>query len=282
MKKLGIFYNKEKENVFEVIDKISYLFKNTNLNIFLCDDWNNLDTRDSILDLDLVISLGGDGTLISIARFLLSIKSKNIEKDIPFFGINLGNLGFLTEFDKNDFLEDLEKIVFSKEKYTCHKREVLNIKILGEKEESFVAINDIFIKDIEKSRIIESDLFINKKFAINYVGDGLIVSSPLGSSAYSLAAGGPIVDPNMSAFIITAICPHKLNLRPLVIDSSNEVLISLSKLNNFLLSIDGQIFKKLDKHNKIVITREKKYLNIIKNKNKTYFDILKEKFNLGK
>ncbi len=270
---LGIFYNKTKRNVFVVLDKIKLFANEKNLNIFLYDDWNELKTIENI---DLALTLGGDGTLISVARFLLKK-----EMIVPIFGINLGHLGFLTEFDKDDFLNFLEKIIFLEE-YNCHKREVLNIKIIGDREENLVGINDIFIKTIEQSRIIELDLFINKKFAINYVGDGLIVSSPLGSSAYSLAAGGPIVDPDMSAFIITAICPHKLNIRPLVISSNNEISINLSKKDNLLLSIDGQIFRKLDKDSKIIITKYIDYLHIIKNEKKTYFDILKEKFSLGK
>jgi len=226
-----------------------------------------------LTDHDLIISLGGDGTLIGTAR--------KLKKNSPaIFSINSGSLGFITEFSKvnaYDYLDQYFKKGLEIEKYDLFKAEVFdgNKKVL-----SHNFVNDAVISKQAISRIFSLAIDCNDDNVFNMSGDGIIVSSPLGSTAYSLAAGGPITHPDMKGIILTPICPHSLSHRPIVLPETYEIRIRpQNKPKNITLTIDGQIAFELQDHYLIKIKKERsKKFALVKNPNKSYFRTIKEKF----
>lgn len=226
---------------------------------------------------DLLISLGGDGTLIGASHL--------IKKDTPIFGINLGRLGFITEFQKSNFYDDLQKVLDGK--FQTRKTNLFNVKVMDRKNK--VLLNDHFINDFVLSkndiaRIFKLGIESNGEHVYNLSGDGVIVSSPLGSTAYSLAAGGPIIEPNVKAMILTPICPHSLTYRPLAISDNSKLKINLIDRNEQVtITLDGQSAYHLKYGESVTITKSKsKYINIIENPERDYFQVLKEKFFHGR
>ncbi|MGA1861479.1 NAD(+)/NADH kinase [Deferribacter thermophilus] len=223
---------------------------------------------------ELIIVLGGDGTLISAIRLVE-------DKDIPILGINLGRLGFLTETKVEEAIHVIENILEGN--YRCEQRMKLNGKIVnGEAEFSMDVLNDIVIHKGALARIIEMDVFIDNMFVNTYRADGLIIATPTGSTAYSLAAGGPIVIPTMNSILITPICPHSLTHRPVVVPDNSEIKIIIkSEDEKIFITFDGQIGKKLEKNDEIIIKKSKNYARLIIPKNRNYYSLLREKLHWG-
>ncbi|MDC1173847.1 NAD(+)/NADH kinase [Bacteriovoracaceae bacterium] len=236
-----------------------------------------LDHKHFLKDNDLIITLGGDGTFIGIAR-------KCTKDSPPIFGINLGRLGFITEFSKTEYFDYLEDIFKSKSNLkviNLYKVEVRrDTKIIGK---SFF-INDAVINKNEISRMLSLTVENKDDMIYRISGDGLIVSSPIGSTAYSLAAGGPIIHPDVNGLVLTPICPHSLNHRPLVLSDKESISIKVPKnSDNVILTLDGQEAIALESRDLITITRSKtRKAKMILNPNRTYFEVLKEKFTHGK
>ncbi len=225
---------------------------------------------------DLIITMGGDGTLIGVCR--------NAKKSSPpIFGINMGHLGFITEFSKHEFFEELEDVFKGNYKLTSlslHKVEVFK------KEKSIFSgyfLNDIVINNNQISRMLTLSIQSDDEHIYNLSGDGLIVSSPIGSTAYSLAAGGPIIHPDVNAITLTPICAHSLTHRPLVVSDSSTIEVKAIKSEDTLkITLDGQQAFIVSSGESIVITKSKtKNVKLIKNHNRTYFRTLKEKFTHG-
>ena len=227
--------------------------------------------------IDLIISLGGDGTLLGVCR------SPEL-KSTPIMGINLGNLGFITEFNKVDFYEKLQ--LFFKNKLSIISKDLYQAKVYRGSKVVFTMsfINDAVITKKNISRMLSLDVQCDQEMIYNLFGDGLIVSTTTGSTAYSLAAGGPIVHPGVNALILTPICPHGLTHRPLVIPDKSKITInSRGNSTDLNLTIDGQVFFELKKTDRVIITKNKtKKIKLLKNPDRYYFDTLKEKFVLGK
>lgn len=223
---------------------------------------------------ELIIVLGGDGTLISAIRLVE-------DKDTPILGINLGRLGFLTETKVEEAIQVIENILEGN--YRCEQRMKLNGKIVnGEAEFSMDVLNDIVIHKGALARIIEMDVFIDNMFVNTYRADGLIIATPTGSTAYSLAAGGPIVIPTMNSILITPICPHSLTHRPVVVPDNSEIKIIIkSEDEKIYITFDGQIGKKLEKNDEIIIKKSKNYARLIIPKNRNYYSLLREKLHWG-
>lgn len=224
----------------------------------------------------LIISLGGDGTLLGVCR---NAHAKNI-----ILGVNLGHLGFITEYSKLDFYDSLEEIV--KGKYKSYKKPLFEVKILDKNKElgKYYFINDIVIGKRDIARLVKLHIETPEDHIADIAGDGIIVSSPTGSTAYSLAAGGPIVHPDVKAMIINPICAHGLTHRPLVISEKTEVTIGLIKDSSLTsLTIDGQKNIDLEQNHLVVVKRSgNKYVQLIKNPNRNFYLTLKEKLTHGK
>ena len=224
---------------------------------------------------DLIVSLGGDGT------YLKAVKQA---KKTPILGVNMGSLGFLTPHPLANLLNVLEN--FFKGKAQIKKNYFLksvlrpikkNTKTLL-KAQSFQAVNDIVIERGSFKSLISLSIFINKEYIYSLKADGVIVSSPMGSTAYNLAAGGPILHSKVSAFVITPICSHSLTNRPIVIPDQSEIEIVLDKTKAYL-TIDG--LSQLETFSKVSITKDKKSFLSIINEDQTDFLLLRKKLQFG-
>ena len=226
---------------------------------------------------DLIITLGGDGTLIGTARKLK-------RKAPPLFGINLGKLGFISEFSKIDFYDYLGTTL--KMNYETFNMNLFCAEIIEKNKivQKSYFINDAVVNKNDISRMFTISVESNGQHIFNLAGDGLIASSPIGSTAYSLAAGGPIIHPTVDSFVLTPICPHSLTNRPLVLPSNQTLTIKLlGKENKIHLTLDGQEGIEIGYNQIIKITKcRNRSISLIKNPNRTYFFTLKEKFTHGK
>jgi NAD+ kinase len=224
---------------------------------------------------DLLLVLGGDGTLISAVRILK-------DTDIPILGVNLGRLGFLTDTKLIDAKKTLEE-VFSGN-YKIEKR--LKLDVVVKKGENITfstqVINDVVINKGALARIIDIDVVVNNLFMNTYRADGIIVSTPTGSTAYTLAAGGPIVYPTLNSIIVTPICPHALSHRPIVLHDNITMQLEVKNLSDkVFVTCDGQEGKKLEKDEIIFVKKSKSSANLIITKTHNYFTLLKEKLGWG-
>ena len=224
---------------------------------------------------DIGIVLGGDGAILSACRRLG-------ENQIPIVGVHLGYLGFLTEIRIKDVSKSLEKILAGK--YRVSSRVLFLCKVKrGQKiiKES-LGVNDVVISRSSLSRLILIRITIDGKDIATYRSDGIIVSTPIGSTAHNLAAGGPILSPGLRAFIITPICPHTLTNRPLVIPSNAEIqLEELSEYKGSGLTVDGQVYVELKKGDTITIEQSHIQLELIDTGARSFYGVLREKLNWG-
>jgi NAD+ kinase len=224
---------------------------------------------------DLIIVLGGDGTLLSVARLVEG-------KDVPILGVNLGSLGFLTEVTIAELFPVLDDVLTGH--YTVSERVMLNCHVhrQGERIAQAVVLNDVVINKGALARIIEMETYVDGVYVNTFRADGLIISTPTGSTAYSLAAGGPIVYPNSEALIINPICPFTLSNRPLVIPDTMKVEVVLVKDNeDVMVTLDGQVGVALRYRDVVEIRKAETRLKLIECPGKNYFEILRTKLKWG-
>ena len=225
---------------------------------------------------ELIISLGGDGTLIGVSHFVPS--------ETPILGINLGRLGFITPYSKNEIFDELDKILAGK--YILNKQPLYHVSIERKNKTVFedYFFNDAVCSKTDIARLIymRAECFTNHIY--DMAGDGIIISSTTGSTAYSLAAGGPLVHPELRALILTPICPHSLSHRPMVLTDDSEIILKIiPPYSSVVLTIDGQKAIPLEDHDVVKINSKKvKTISLISNRNKSFFDTLNEKFSLYK
>jgi NAD+ kinase len=226
------------------------------------------------LGTDLVIVLGGDGTLLAAARFVAGL-------DVPLFAVNLGHLGFLTATKLEDLFEELEQVV--KGSYRIGKRRMLDCELVrdGRSIATYSALNDIVISKSELARMIDLDTFVDDHFVAAYKADGLIVSTPTGSTAYSLSAGGPVIFPSVGAFCITPICPHMLTNRPVIVPDTSVIRILSRAEDGTYLTVDGQVGEPIHKGDRVVCRSSPKSIQLIRPPKMLFFDVLREKLKWG-
>lgn len=220
---------------------------------------------------DVVIVLGGDGTILNIAR-------QSSKYQVPLFGINLGHLGFLAEAEISDMYLSLERIITGD--YFIEKRMMLEASVDGTElsTKEMTALNDVTVVKGMHSRMIAFSVYINNCFFELYSADGIVISSPTGSTAYSLSAGGPIVSPELKVLVITPICPHTLHNRPIVVSEKDEVRIEISEDSpEVMLSIDGQDSYKLSPGKDVRVRSSSCVTNLVKLKQNSFFDVLRRK-----
>ncbi|MFA6572094.1 MAG: NAD(+)/NADH kinase [Bacteroidota bacterium] len=215
---------------------------------------------------DAVISFGGDGTMLFIARIML-------KTDIPIMGFNVGKLGFLAEFSVKELDKTIDDLM--KGNYRVVDRTVLETSFQGE---TLYALNDFVIEKRHTSRMITIDCYTNKHYIGTFRSDGLIITTPTGSTAYSLSCGGPIIAPSTEVVCITPISPHSLTLRPLIIPSSNEISVRVHSFSGEShLVTDGNQNRILSNDKEIFIRRSEARVKLIKPLNSTYYDLLRTK-----
>lgn len=224
--------------------------------------------------LDYVIVLGGDGTLLSAARVVA-------KAGVPILGVNLGTLGFLTEVPATDLFAALEAV--HEGRYEVDSRSLVHCELIreGKKAGSYDALNDVIVNKVSIARLASLDLHIDGMFVSNYKADGMIIATPTGSTAYSLAAGGPILMPSVEAFVVNPVSPHSLTHRALVVRDSSEIVICVSMDHEeAYLSIDGQVGMPL-KNGDRVVCRKSEYKVKLLRIGKTFFDVLRTKLKWG-
>ncbi len=224
---------------------------------------------------DLVIVAGGDGTLLSAARIAGP-------SGIPILGVNFGGLGFMTELQPEELYSALERVL--KGEYTIEEREALRVrfrrgrKVLAE----YALLNDAVVTKTALARMLVIELRIDAELVATYTSDGLIIATPTGSTAYNLSAGGPILDPRMSAFVIAPICPHTMSYRPLVVPGSVRIEATLRSLTEeAYLTLDGQVGFPMKQLDAIVVDRHPRSVRLMRVARRGFFEILRRKLHWG-
>ncbi len=223
---------------------------------------------------DFVLVLGGDGTLLSAARAVA-------HADVPILAVNLGSLGFLTEVPLSEMYSTLEAV--NQGHCPVEERSVLQCQLIRAEEciAHHFALNDVVINKSAISRLVDFDLLIDGIFVFSYKADGVIIATPTGSTAYSLAAGGPIMMPSVAAFVVTPVCPHSLTHRPLVVNDKAQVeLLVESGHEEAFLSIDGQVGMPVLQGDRILCSRASHNVKLMRVR-RTFFDVLRNKLKAG-
>lgn len=231
---------------------------------------------DSLTDADLIVVLGGDGTMISTARMIG-------DADALVLGINHGSLGYLTDFRIEEMFPALETIITGE--YEIDRRVMLDAEHWrnGKKIASGRVLNDVVINKAALARIIDIDVNLNGLFVNKFRADGLIVSTPTGSTAYNLSAGGPIIYPSMNAVVLTPICPFTLTNRPIVVPDTAEIELILDNENEgVVLSLDGQTGYPMKAGDRVLIRKSTTTFNLVQPSNRNYFDVLRDKLKWGR
>jgi NAD+ kinase len=280
-KSIGIVANVKKQLTKGVVEEIIRWAGESGLDFFICEELVSLvgHKEKSMSRAELgkasgvLISLGGDGTMLASARAVGKHQT-------PILGINLGGVGFLTEINSNDLQNTLNKL--KKGDYFIEKRMVLETEVEGVKKLDQFALNDVVIDKGEVARLFLLHLYLQDEFVCSYSADGLIISTPTGSTAYNLAAGGPIINPRMNAIIVSPICPHTLASRPILF-SENETLKAIVEISHreAVLTIDGQVAFGLKSGSTVLVRKAKHPVNLIKFRDRSFYEILRGKLHWG-
>ena len=225
---------------------------------------------------DLILVLGGDGTMIATARMIG-------DQEVPVLGVNYGGLGYLAEFRIEELYTALESILSGN--YRLDRRVMLEVELKSGDAPPKLSrvLNDVVINKSALARIIEIEAYLNRQFVNSFRADGLIVSTPTGSTAYNLSAGGPVIFPSMNAVVITPICPFTLSNRPIVVPDDDEIELLLKTDNEEVaLTLDGQVGFPLKVGDRVAIRKSRTTFNLIQPMNRNYFDVLRDKLRWGR
>jgi NAD+ kinase len=279
----GIICKQVKEMVSSVVPPLAQWLRARNIDVFV-----DLETESCIhlslpalarealgQKVDLIIVLGGDGTLLAAARALHG-------QNVPILAVNLGGLGFLTSSTLDELYPLLEQVL--KGEHRIGERMMLEAEILrsGKAAERERALNEAVANKAALARMLDFDVFVDSRHVGRYRADGIIVATPTGSTAYSLAAGGPILQPDLDAFVITPICPHMLTNRPLVIPDTSRVELDFTAAHEpVFLTLDGQTGFQLEPQDHVVITKSSSKVKFVRPLRKTYYEVLRNKLRWG-
>jgi NAD+ kinase len=232
---------------------------------------------DIAAEADLIIAVGGDGTMLHAARLTGSGK-------VPLLGVNRGRLGFLADISPAEMLENLEQILDGD--YSRETRLQLDAKIMPSDgtERSAVALNDIVLQRRETGRMVDFETRINSRYVNTHAGDGLIVATPTGSTAYALSCGGPIIEPLLDAVVIVPICPHTLSDRPIVIPASIDIEVKLLPRHDTKaeVTVDGHSLGKLEPGDRLLISESANRITLLHPPGYDYYGILRSKLHWGR
>ncbi|MCI0453612.1 MAG: NAD(+)/NADH kinase [Candidatus Dadabacteria bacterium] len=282
MLRIGIIGRTHKEETFEIIKELSDWLEKRGVKVYLEKELGTIINHPNSIpytelpeSVDMVLVFGGDGTLLRVSRLVSKY-------GIPILGVNIGRLGFLTEITIEE-LHPMMEFILSGE-YEVEKREMLSATIhrWGERIGNYVVLNDVVINKGAVARVIDLAIYVNGYHITTFKADGIILSTPTGSTAYSLSAGGPIVYPTLPLTIITPICPHTLTDRPFVV--SNETTIRVKVLTDtpdIYLTLDGQVGVNLMINDIVEVKKADISVKLIKSPFRDYFTVLKTKLKWG-
>ncbi|HKT11284.1 MAG TPA: NAD(+)/NADH kinase [Terriglobia bacterium] len=283
IKKIGIVSKPKKAEIRQIVPQLVGWLRERNIEVSIDKETGSiLESSEKCLTrnelpgkVDLLIVLGGDGTLLAAARALY-------RHEVPIFAVNLGDLGFLTVITQDEMYSALEGVL------SGHYRSERRVQIEGELVRAdealstFRALNDVVLNKGAIARIQDFEVYADGEFISNYKSDGLIVSTPTGSTAYSLAAGGPVVSPSVEAFIVTPICAHTLTNRPLVLrDTALIEIVVKSQREAAYLTVDGQVGIATHSEDIIRVRKSDSYVELIQPPHRNYYEILRQKLKWG-
>ncbi|MBI4164490.1 MAG: NAD(+)/NADH kinase [Acidobacteria bacterium] len=283
MKRIGIISKPKKSEIRDIIPPLIHWLRERQMEVFLDKETGAIlesqeravPRNEMAAHVDVLIVLGGDGTLLATARALN-------RKVVPILAVNLGGLGFLTVISQEDLYATLEQVVEGKAR--VERRVQIEGELVRADEiiSSFLALNDVVLNKGAIARIIDFDVLVDGAFISTFKADGLIVSTPTGSTAYSLAAGGPIVAPSVAAFLVTPICAHTLTNRPLVLPDTVQIEIAVkTQREAAYLTVDGQVGLATHSDDSVRLRKASSYVEIIQPVSKNYFEILRQKLKWG-
>lgn len=279
MAKIGIVVNLTKDKDLKVTSSITKWLEKNNCEVILteaiADELKKPEIGYSQTEMykqsDFIIVLGGDGTLLGAARHVPWLQT-------PILGINMGHLGFITEVEINDIYSSLERIL--KGQYKIEDRMMLEVVIIKEEKvvETIYCLNDAGITRGTLSRMVKLKTYVNDSYIDTYFCDGLLISTPTGSTAYSLSAGGPIISPGVKVILLTPICPHSLSSRSLVVSDEDRIKIEIvDDFQDVYLTADGQQGHKLRNGDRVIIKKAPFSARLIKVSNRNFYDVLRTK-----
>lgn len=272
-----VFHNESKPEAVRMLGIVIKMLKARGVRVWM---GNGNSVKEKLRMADVAIALGGDGTMLRTARLLAP-------RSIPLLGINSGGLGFLSGTDQSEFERYCDAILEGR--FVIEERWMLEASAYRGNKRFFgphIALNDCVIRCADQARAISLKTHTANNFVAEYFGDGLIISTPTGSTAYGLAASGPIVDPRLDVHLIVPICPHTLTQRPLIIPAKDPFIVRLERRRahespHVLASLDGQIGCTLKVGDEVRITRFEKPFKLLLNPKRSYFEILRRKFKWG-
>ncbi len=280
MKQVSIITNMDKDKDLKITKQVISILDKFNTKIVMNEDICDIlkiskykiAEQRLYSEPDFIIVLGGDGTLLNVAR-------QSAEYGTPIIGINLGHLGFLVELENSNLESSFEKI-FS-DNYTIDTRMMIEGTLYREDKpiDTFIALNDIGITRDSFSRIINLKVFVDNNFVDSFPADGIVVSTPTGSTAYSLSAGGPIIDPSMNLLMITPICPHTLHSRSIIVPDNKTINIHVedSYKHDAMITVDGQHGFTLEASDIIAIKKSTYITKLIRTEDRSFYSILRKK-----
>ena len=232
--------------------------------------------RDLVPAVDLVVAVGGDGTLLHAARHVAG-------RDVPLLGVNRGRLGFLTDISPEHMLQAIDAILAGD--YLSERRSILAARLADRPDtEALLAVNDVVLQKGETGRMLDFTTVVDGVYVNTHRGDGLIVATPTGSTAYALSCGGPIIQPNVNALVMVPICPHTLSDRPLVLPSTSTVRVSLERDTHGPAHVvcDGEELAKLGAGEAVTISLATKTVTLLHPRDYNYYELLRSKLNWGR
>lgn len=280
----GLIANLSKANSVRVARRIAAFLRKKKSKVWVEDELfralrmkgvQGVSKEELLKSVDLLIALGGDGTILTLARMMR-------ERKIPILGVNLGGLGFLTEVKLKDLDRALEELVAGR--YRVEKRMTLEARVRrgGKVVATYNALNDVVVTNGALARVIHLQVMIQSEYVSSYMSDGIIVATPTGSTAYSLSSGGPIVHPSTSAILMTPICPHTLTNRPILVPEDRVLRIKIRVPGeDVMLTVDGQIGLMLKVNDLVEVKKSPWPAKLVALRKVSYFDILREKLNWG-
>ena len=278
--KFAIIVNVSRETALDLARKLALWFKERGIEyIFETQSAEKLDTENSLpveelsRHCDAFISLGGDGTLLFTSHYAITK---------PVIGVNVGYLGFLTEFTQAEMFGAIEKVLNGT--YSIHNRLQLEASLpVNNDRQRFKALNDVVIEKGTYPRIPTFVIKLDGELLSSYRADGIIIATSTGSTAYSMSAGGPIIAPKSSVFVITPICPHMLTVRPIVISDDKVIEISVDAPDGeFPLNCDGHFRKFLAPHEIVTVKKSAEVINLVANESRNYCEVLRTKLLWGR
>ena len=282
LKSFAIWANAEKEKVPALVQNALQWASENNLNVHLANRLKSISIDGDVSyfstqnppEVDFLLCLGGDGTLISGVRIFS-------DPSVPVLGVHLGGLGFLAQITPEVLIDKLEAV--KNNEFKIQDRLVLSAKI-SDNNNSFYAVNDFVVQNETSFRVTSLSLFIDNQHVSDYKSDGIIISTPTGSTAYSLSSGGPIIQPDVFSIIVTPIAPHSLTSRPLVLppDVEVEFRFNADSEKNLNLIVDGQNIIKFTSQSTVKLSQAKHHLKFITFKDYNYYETLKNKMIWGK